>query len=43
MIISTKEENLRMLTDGEAHHSFNIDILGDFVITIFNIYIFLGR
>lgn len=37
MIMSTQSEYLRMKTEGEAHHTFNIDILGDFV--SFNNYI----
>ncbi len=31
MIMSTQAEYLRMKTEGEQHHTFNIDILGDFV------------
>ena len=32
MIISTTNEYIIMKTDGEAHHGFNIDLLGDYVI-----------
>jgi hypothetical protein len=29
--MSTHSEYLRMKTEGDQHHTFNIDILGDFV------------